>query len=221
MSSATHSSFNGASPPDHSRSSLCVRRLMILLVLFFVLIILVISIAWSILHPINPVFTLNSLTISNFTLVNSRVNADYDFDLSVHNPNEKLTLIIDGFQVIVKYHYKKILSESWEKRVKLEKTSNQSLKMHLRPKDSSVNRVNKHSFKLLSTDFSKRSLNLTVEVYIRTSFVSEIWPTKETCMKVSCNNLNVQFGAAEVSVNGTGKLSGGGGQCKVDFSKTD
>ncbi|XP_044482010.1 uncharacterized protein LOC123208545 [Mangifera indica] len=186
MSSPTHSSFNGASPPDHSRSSLCVRRLMILLVLFFVLIILVISIAWSILHPINPVFTLNSLTISNFTLSNSRVNADYDFNLSVYNPNEKLTLIIDRFHVIVKYHYKKILSESWEKLVKLEKT-----------------------------DFSKRLLNLTVEVYIRTSFESEIWPTKERRMKVSCNNLNVEFGAAEDSVTGTGKLSGGGKQCKV------
>lgn len=215
MSSATHSSFNGASPPDHSRISLCVRRLMILLVLFFVLIILVISIAWSILHPINPVFTLNSLTISNFTLSNSRVNADYDFDLSVYNPNEKLTLIIDRFHVIVKYHYKKILSESWEKLVKLEKTGNQSLKTHLRPKHSSGNRVNKHLFKLLSTDFSRRLLNLTVEVYIRTSFESEIWPTKERRMKVSCNNLNVEFGASEDSVTGTGKLSGGGKQCKV------
>lgn len=212
---ATISSLNTALPPNHNRSFLCVQRLMITLVLFFVLIIAVISIAWLILHPFRPVFTLNSLTISNFTLSNSRVNADYDLELSVKNPNKKVALIIDHFHVYVSYQGKIILSKNWMALVKLEKSSLDSLSTQF-PKDLLGYSVDKKLFNLLSTDLRKRLLNLTLEVKIRTRFTSEIWPTKETRMKVSCNNLNVEFEAAKESVPGTGKLNGGGEQCRVD-----
>ncbi|KAJ0084496.1 hypothetical protein Patl1_30322 [Pistacia atlantica] len=101
--------------------------------------------------------------------------------------------------------------------VELDKTSQRNLSTQLRPRDSLGYLVDKELFNFLGTDLSKRLLNLTVEVKIRTRFISKIWPTKETRMKVSCNNLNVEFEAAKESVPGTGKLNGGGEQCRVDF----
>ncbi|KAK8503481.1 hypothetical protein V6N13_094688 [Hibiscus sabdariffa] len=73
--------------------SLFVRRLIRTIVLLFVFINVVYFVAWLVLNPTPPVFQVNSFNIST--------SANYTIAFTVGNPNRKLSLLLDHFQVLV------------------------------------------------------------------------------------------------------------------------
>ncbi|XVF05091.1 hypothetical protein REPUB_Repub05bG0141500 [Reevesia pubescens] len=98
-------------PNNNSRSYLFVRRLILAIVLLFVMINVVNFIAWRILHPLPPVFEVNSFNIS-ISPPNSPPSTDYNITFTIRNPNKKLSLLLDHFEVPASPGKTKLLGES-------------------------------------------------------------------------------------------------------------
>ncbi|ESR37366.1 hypothetical protein CICLE_v10029940mg, partial [Citrus x clementina] len=125
---AVHIQSSASQPHSNSHSSYFVRRLIIALVLLFVLASVISSIAWLIVHPLPPVFTVNSFTVSNFTLLNSRVKGDYELVISIKNPNTKASLSIDRSDDVCLMYDKSaaVIATAWMGPLYLEKMGQQS-----------------------------------------------------------------------------------------------
>ena len=78
-------------------------RLIFVLLSFFVIITLVIYIAWLILKPLPPDFEVDSFTVSNFTVSGSQIRGKYDIQVTLRNPNKKVDLYVEIFNIRVSY----------------------------------------------------------------------------------------------------------------------
>lgn len=207
--------------PQPSKSSQCshfVRRLITALLLLFVLISVVGWIAWLIVHPLGPVFTVSSLTVSNLTLSNnndSRIKADYHLVFSMKNPNKKVPLAIDSFETLLLYKKDAVLTQARStKAVSLEKMSQKNWSPEF-PKDFSKP-LHGREFNEIGKDWSKRVVSFNVKVKIGATFTYGICLSKRRIMNVSCINLVVEF-LEPRGING--KLRGAGGKdCSVHLA---
>ncbi|XWS73843.1 hypothetical protein CRYUN_Cryun02cG0164200 [Craigia yunnanensis] len=162
---------------NNSRSSLFVRRLIVTIVLLFVIIKVVNFIAWSILHPLPPVFELNSFNIS-ISPPNSPLNTDYDIVFTIRNPNKKLSLLLDHFEILVFQGKTKVSSEQMP--------TGQSVYLKKNPMDFPV-----HG-KVLKLKSFLREVTFNVQVNFRTKFLASNWFSKRELMAVYCSDLNVR-----------------------------
>lgn len=195
-------------PHNNSHSPHFVRRLIIALVLLFVLVGVMNSIAWLIVNPLPPAFTVNSFGVSNFTLLSSRVKGDYEFVISIKNPNKRASLFIDrSGDVSLKYDKSSaVIATTRMRPLYLEKMSQQS--QCPRFTSDFCEPLDGGEFNEMSNDYwSKRMVSFNVMMRIRVRFRYGILLTKRSLMKVSCMNLVVEFAAAKEN---HGRLKGSG-----------
>ncbi|KAJ7948051.1 Protein kinase [Quillaja saponaria] len=181
-----------------------VRGMILALVLLLVAICVIIRIEWTTLNPHAPEFRVSSLSISNFTLLDSQLicNCKYDVELTIRNPNQKIDMTIDHFDVYV--HYKETrLAMANVQTIYLEKMNQKNLKVELVSNMVSGND--------LAKEWSKGLVSFNVRLWVRSRFKAGVWPSKQKFLKVFCGKLDVEF----FSANNTGKLKGVRKDCLV------
>lgn len=197
--------------PTHNLSyNRCVSRSMLTLVTLFLLLSCVIAIAWLVIDPQDPSIQLTSLSLSNISLSNPRFAANYDIVFNVNNTNKKPSLVIDHVRVVVFYGNallsQKVLGET---SIYIPKMSHETLKVAL-GKDS-VHSIKNKVFKDLSDDWSRKYVNLSIEMFVRTRYELGAWPSKKKFFHGRCIGLSIEF----VSTKGIGKLMNAGKDCIV------
>ncbi|OMO95655.1 hypothetical protein CCACVL1_05331 [Corchorus capsularis] len=218
---SSNSSFNTASAPrsqpsnNNNRNSsrrnyLFVHRLIVAILLLFVTVSVVNFIAWRTLNPIPPIFQVNSFHISSTTPFNSStLNHTYYYRVvfAITNPNKKLKLFLDRFEVFVFHGKTKVSSQ----------------RMTLMPPDLSVYYPEKNSPRdfpvrgrmLMISNFLPNNknevINFDVKMSFRIRFLAWNWLPKRESMRVHCSHLSVKL----LSAKGKGDLIGGREQCSV------
>lgn len=197
-------------PKENSQCFHFVRRLITALLFLFVLISVVSWIAWLIVHPLGPVFTVSSFTVSNLTLSNnndSRIKADYHLVFSLKNPNKKVPLVINNFEILLLYKNDTVLIQTWiTEAVSLEKMSQKNWSPEF-PRDFGEP-LHGREFNEIGKDWSKRVVSFDVKMKIEARFTYGIWLSKRRIMKVSCINLVVEF-LEPRGINGKLRVAGG------------
>ncbi|URE38653.1 Late embryogenesis abundant protein [Musa troglodytarum] len=96
--------YPAAAPPPRYNTAF-LRRLLSIAVALFLLFGLVTLIVWLVLRPRLPEFTVSSATVSGFNFSTSQqlLSADFDLNLTVHNPNSKMGIYYDHVTAVVLY----------------------------------------------------------------------------------------------------------------------
>ncbi|KAM3692968.1 hypothetical protein ACJW31_08G129200 [Castanea mollissima] len=205
-----NSSSTQPSTSKDSASHNFVNRLIFVLLSFFVIITLVIYIAWLILKPLPPDFEVDSFTVSNFTVSGSQIRGKYDIQVTVKNPNKKLDFNVEIFDIRVNYRRTRLSQKSEApRRLFLEKLNQTSVKAEL---DSNLSRyVRKNDLENLGQNLSGGVIYFDVRMPVTTSYTYGNWPRMERSMLVYCQNLKVTFSSSKLA----GKLIDGREDCLV------
>ncbi|MED6222452.1 hypothetical protein PIB30_064601 [Stylosanthes scabra] len=195
-------------PPTSSRTrslSLCVRMAKRLTVLLFLIMTLIMAIAWSLLKPSPPGFRVNSVSVSNFSVTDSHLKlGSCEIDLNITNPNKRLDVKVDHFIFFVSYDDSTVVSEPEPVLlIYAERMRETDVKVELRLKDT------------LPSPSKKNMVN--VKMKARVTYEGGIWGTKETFLDIYCGDLDVEF----VSVKDTGKFLGVANDCNVTALEED
>lgn len=205
---------NSSSPqPSTSKDSAShnfVRRLIFVLLFFFVILTLVIYIAWLIIKPLPPNFEVDSFTVSNFTVSGSQIRGKYDIQVTVRNPNKKIDFYVKIFDIRVNYRRTRLSQYSETSRLLfLEKSNQTSVKAEL---DSNLSRyVRKNDLENLGQNLSGGVICFDVRMPVSTTYTYGNWPRMERSMLVYCQNLRVTFSSSKL----VGKLIDRRGDCLV------
>ena len=185
-----------------------VRRLIWTIVSLFLIITLIIAIAWFILNPWEPRFRVNSLSVSNFSATDSQLRGKYEIDLDITNPNKKIRVMVDHFKFFVCYRSMVLSVPEMVQQppILVDKKGDNKMKVELRLKDTPPKKLD------LFKDWDKGVVNFNVRMKVRVRFEDGIWPIKEKFLEVYCEDLDVGF----VPIKDTGKLLGIGKDCGVD-----
>ncbi|ESW04480.1 hypothetical protein PHAVU_011G098100 [Phaseolus vulgaris] len=186
------------------------RKITLLLVIIFVFFMVVISIAWLVMHPHDPGFRVTSLSVTNFALSESQVLGRYEVGLTITNPNKIKTQVVLLHFVCLRL-YDQLLSEAavqrQQQRVFLEKLTNMSVKVDFEVRDQ-----HKVVPQVLREDLNKGVVNFKVVLKVKVRFEAGIWPSKDKILDVSCEDLDVEFHS---QTKDTGKLLGIGKNCST------
>lgn len=187
----------------------CVRGLTLTLVSIFVILMAIIRIAWLVMHQHEPSFHVMSLSVSNFAVSDSHLRGKYEVGLTIKNPNKKIQVMLDRFQVLVFYGEVGI-SVAAVQPVYLEKMANKSVKVELVVRDS-TKLVHKVVSEDLVKEWNKGVVNFNLKMVVRARFEAGVWPAREKLLDVYCGDLDVGF----ISPKDNGKLLGIGKDCNV------
>ncbi|KAK2640815.1 hypothetical protein Ddye_022578 [Dipteronia dyeriana] len=173
-------------PASDPRRFLFFRRLILALILLFTVIAVLNWTVWLILNPQPPVFRVNSLSMSNSTLYDSQkiLKANYNLELSINNPNKKISLFMDYFRVFIIYKTVDVSKDTSMKTklpVCLETRRGQSLSL-----------LGDMVIAVGSSGWSRRS-TVNVEMKVTIRFRAANLLTREKHMGVSCIDLGVEF----------------------------
>ncbi|KAK7257590.1 hypothetical protein RIF29_31662 [Crotalaria pallida] len=182
-----------------------VRRLTLTLVSIFVIMMSIISIAWFVMDKHDPGFHVMSLSVSNFTVsADSKIGGKYEVKLTITNPNKKIQVLLDRFQVLV-FYGEVGLSMAAVQPVYLEKMANKSVNVEFVVMRDSTKLVSEKLVK----EWNKGVVNFNVKMLVRARFEAGVWPSREKFLDVYCGDLDVGF----FSPKDTGKLLGIGKDC--------
>ncbi|RHN60424.1 putative Late embryogenesis abundant protein, LEA-14 [Medicago truncatula] len=200
--------------PTRSSDIGFVRRLTLTVVTIFVIFMAIIGIAWFVMHPHDPSFTVTSLSVSNFTVSDSQLTGVFEAGLTITNKNKKIQLILDNFGVVILYGETVLSEAEVQQPILLVKMSNKSMKVDL-VTTNSAKFVHKVVQENLVEEWNKGVVNFDVKMVVRVGFEAGIWPSKEKTLCVSCGDLDVEF----YSTKDTGKLLGIGKNCNIVEAK--
>ena len=210
--------MHGGGDGGFSSACCCIRKLRLIVVLLFAVLILVIGIAWFVMNPHDPGFQLTSLSVTNFTVSDSKLTGDYRIELTVINPNKIVQVLLDRVNIRVCYGEVE-LSETTVNRsptalatYQLQKMSERNLTFWLESRGPPPKMKHKKVSGDLSADLKKGVVNFNVKVQLGTKFAAGNWPNKEKFLDVYCGDLDVFFSD---KAKGTGKLLGVGKDCRI------
>ncbi|KAK8515700.1 hypothetical protein V6N13_139331 [Hibiscus sabdariffa] len=98
-------------PPPQDPRSTFLRRLLSAIAVVLIIFGFILFIIWIVLRPQLPDFSIQSLSLSNFNAANQRVNATWNAQIQVSNPNKKLSISY-GEVVSSVFHKDYFLSET-------------------------------------------------------------------------------------------------------------
>lgn len=174
----------------------------------------IIGIAWFVMHPHDPSFTVTSLSVSNFTVSDSQLTGMFEVRLTITNQNKKIQLVLDNFDVEILYGETVLSEAEVQQPILLVKMSNKSMKVDM-VTTNSAKFVHKVVQENIVEEWNKGVVNFDVKMVVRVGFEAGIWPSKEKTLCVSCGDLDVEF----YSTKDTGKLLGIGKNCNVFEAK--
>ncbi|KAK2370097.1 NDR1/HIN1 protein [Trifolium repens] len=185
-----------------------VRRLTWTFVLLFLLLTVIIAIAWSVMDPHKPRFRVSSISVSNFSVSDSELKGTFEIELNITNPNRKVEIMVDSFSVSVFYGSVRLFGAIVPQPIYLKKSSNKDVKIKFILRDSSI----KLAHNDLVNDWNKGIVNFDVKMLARIVYEAGIWPSREKFLDIYCGNLDVGF----VPIKDKGKLLGIGKECQTE-----
>lgn len=188
------------------------RQLTLTVVSLFVILMAIIGIAWLVMHPHDPGFRVASLSVSNFSVSDSYIIGKYEVGLTITNPNKKIQVILDRFNVVVLHDEAMLSVAVVQQPVLLEKISNRSVKVELGIRKRESTKLVPEN---LVKDWNKGVVNFDVKMVVRVRFEAGIWPSRDKMLGVYCGDLDVEF----YSPKDTGKLLGIGKDCHLVNAK--
>ncbi|KAJ1407491.1 Late embryogenesis abundant protein [Sesbania bispinosa] len=196
-----------STPTPRSSAPNLVRALTWTFVSLFLILTVIIAIAWYVLDPHEPRFRVNSLSVSNFSVSDSQLRGRYEVELNITNPNKKVQVMVESFNVWVCYGSVGLSRTDVLQPIYLEEMRDKDVKVKLRLKDSSTELA--HKAQDLVKDWNRGIVNFDVKMVARIKFIAGIWPTREKFLDICCGNLDVGF----VPIKDIGKLLGIGKDC--------
>lgn len=175
----------------------------------FLILMMVIAIAWLVLDPHEPHVRVSSLSVSNFSVSDSELRGMYEVELNITNPNKKVQVMVERFSVSVCYGSVGLSRADVMRPIYLEPTSDKVVKVKLSLRDSPTKLAHKVVPHDLVKDWHKGVVNFDVKMLARIVFKAGIWPSKDKLLDIYCGNLDVGF----VPIKDTGKLLGVGKDC--------
>ncbi|KAB1227060.1 hypothetical protein CJ030_MR1G009591 [Morella rubra] len=219
------------SRPPNSKCFAVLLRVSWVVLSILIIISLVMSIAWLILNPKLPLFGVNSLTVSNFTLSDhdSR-SVSGDIEIFARNPNKKIQMYFNNVDIHLCYRGRHVISVSSNMTgVSLDHVENTAFGAALKANSrcfrknchNSLCSVKKKDFKKLRENSSSgddQAVNFNVKMLVSTTSRAGNWFTMKGSMVVSCRNLEVTFSSPKAK----GKLKEGRDHnCQVRHFSSD
>lgn len=188
-----------------------IRRLTWTFVLLFLLLTVIISIAWNVMDPHKPRFRVSTISVSNFSVSNSELKGVFEVELNITNPNKKVEITVDQFSVWVSYSTVGLSEAILLQPIYLKKTGDKGVKIKFSLKNSSITKLahNKVLCNDLVKDWNKGVVNFDVNMMARVVYEAGILPSREKFLDIYCGNLDVGF----IPIKNTGKLLGVGKDC--------
>lgn len=196
--------------PYYPRATL-FRRLLAILIAFFIISGTIVFIIWLVLRPRFPDFRVDSLSLSNFNLSSSPsslISAKWDVRFTVRNPNHKLSIFYDHINAYVFYKSESLSDTTLPPFV--QGTRNQTtLRASFATASSYVD-----DWAVEGINGERKShgtVNFNVRLLSRVRFKASWWRARHRILSVYCGDLTVG-----ISSNGAGgTLVGGARECRV------
>ncbi|XP_058779686.1 NDR1/HIN1-like protein 1 [Vicia villosa] len=210
-----HTNTNATTRIPNSSCVGLIRRLTWTIVLLFLLLTVIIAIAWSVMDPHKPRFRVSTISVSNFSVSDSDLKGVFEVELNITNPNKKVEIRVDQFYVWVSYSSVGLSRAILPQPIYLKKRSDKGVKIKFSLKNSSITKLadNKVLWNDLVKDWSKGIVNFDVKMMARIVYEAGILPSREKFLDIYCGNLDVGF----VPIKDTGKLLGIGKDCHAEI----
>ncbi|KAJ4971645.1 hypothetical protein NE237_004744 [Protea cynaroides] len=173
-----------ATPYDSGAYSL-VRRVLIGITAGVVMMGMFLFVVWFIYRPRDPVFKINSLSVSNFTIADSKLDAVWDLSFSIWNPNTKLDMQCNELDVLM-FYKKNLLTTTSVSPFLLEKMNGTTMQDHFLTSQDLVDDDMEDDRKFGFMVFS-------VRMRLSASFQNGGEVTKDHKMAILCENLRIYF----------------------------
>ena len=163
---------------------------------------------WLVLRPQLPVFHVDNFSVSNFNTTLPTFTANWEANLTVRNPNTKLTIEFGELQNFVFYEEDYLLASATAPRPFSLETRTSSVinaKLSANNKD---NLVENWVLDKLAKERSNGSVSFNFRMLFWTTFRSGLWWKRHLSMKVLCEDIQVTF----VGASGDGNIAANGGR---------
>lgn len=196
--------YGSSSQPD--RCSGFVRGVVAAMIILIVLSCISSLITWAVLRPQIPVFHVDKMSVSNFNTTSTPFTATWDTNLTVENPNHKLRVYFDRILGATFYKEEDSLGTSWINPIFMDTKTNATLHAVI-----STNGSAEHAVPIwVAQEMGKErgtggggSVSFELRFRVWATFKSGSWWTRNLVMKVSCENLKIDF----VGASGNGALA--------------
>ncbi|KAL4606033.1 hypothetical protein ACB092_09G073500 [Castanea dentata] len=184
-------------PASHTFcNSGCIRCFIVISIVSTFFVLFTFFLAYFVVHPDFPVFVMDTFYISNFINTSSpKFTADWEANILVNNPSEKLNFHFDGVESYMLYQSEFLA------------TSNKDLNFHVKPKGHSrlhvkmstnnpdQPEVNRWVVDAMSQARNEGSLSFNMRMLVSSSFRTATFnfDGKDRILKVYCDNLDVVF----------------------------
>lgn len=208
-----------APPPQHNnyqyygaqRRNAFVRYFLVGMVAFFIIIGSIIFIVWLVLRPRIPEFRVQSVKVTNFSVVDSQhVSGTWQVRLLVANPNKKMEMTYGTMDTTLYYKWEFITATRippFHQDTRNQTTVDTSF-------SADATYVAASAVNTLNSERTKGTVPFRIRVLAWVRFSSGWWPSRSRLLKVWCERLAVGLSS---SSNGTANLVGGERDCDVSI----
>ncbi|KAB5552941.1 hypothetical protein DKX38_010252 [Salix brachista] len=163
---------------------------------------------WLVLSPQLPVFHVDNFSVSNFNATLPTFTANWEANLTVRNPNTKLTIEFGELQNFVFYEEDYLLASATAPRpFSLETRTSGVINAKLSANNKD-NLVENWVLDKLAKERSNGSVSFNFRMLFWTTFRSGLWWKRHLSMKVLCEDIQVSF----VGASGYGNIAANGGR---------
>ncbi|XP_043693228.1 uncharacterized protein LOC122643697 [Telopea speciosissima] len=142
-----------------------------------------------IVHPLRPIFHIDTLSVSNFTIIHSKLNADWNLKFRIWNPNSQMEISFHKINAYI-YHKSNKLSNSSIEPVLLVKRNETILADKLETRQEFADKEMEEEWKSTGVlDLSVRT-KMTLRLQYKNGLGGY---TNDRNMVVLCENLKIFF----------------------------
>lgn len=195
--------------PQYQRRSAFIRYFVVAMIAFFVITGCIFFIVWLVLRPRIPEFTVQSVKVTNFSVVDSQhVSGTWQVGLLVMNPNKKMKISYGTMETSLFYKSEFI---SITRIPPFDQgTRNQTALGTFFSADNAY--VAASAVNDLNSDKAKGTVPFRIRAQAWVRFRSGWWRARSRVLRVLCEDLEVGISS---SSNGTANLVGGERGCRV------
>ena len=187
------------------RNSTFVRLVLVIMTIVALFTVVSTVALWFILRPEVPAFRVEALSVSNFNTTNFDQTANWEANVTVENPNQKLKVYFNEIKSYVDYK-DEYLAQSFEDPLSLEIKEHDVMNVKLSANNVVEHVVDQKLVDDMARDRSQGSLIFRMRLIVSTTFRRGSWWKKTRTLKVRCERLKVEFaGGAGVGTLPVGK----------------
>lgn len=194
------------SHPQPGRSTVFLRRFLLLLIAAFVILGAISLILWLVLRPHLPRVFVTSASVSPFNQSTVSLTADWDFSFRVDNPNGKMGVFYDRIDASVLYDLSLLADTSVPPMYQGQRNST-SFSARLAAVSEYVD-----NWKGMAEERGKGVVKFDVRLVAWVRFRAGAWRTRRRMLRAFCGDVPVTFNGA-----GAGNFSGQPRECNVDI----